>query len=95
MCVLIAINQLGFGAIVPTISLYAKSFGVSTFLVGMAVAVYGFARLFGAPCAGILSDKLGRRPSLALGGLVTALGNIVCGHERCAIQIVSWHQHGW
>ncbi len=78
MCVLIAINQLGFGAIVPTISLYAKSFGVSTFLIGMAVAIYGFARLFGAPCAGILSDKLGRRPSLALGGLVTALGNIIC-----------------
>ena len=78
MCVLIAINQLGFGAIVPTISLYAKSFGVSTFLIGMAIAIYGFARLFGAPCAGMLSDRLGRRPSLALGGLVTALGNVIC-----------------
>ena len=40
MCVLIAINQLGFGAIVPTISLYAKSFGVSTFLIGMAIAIF-------------------------------------------------------
>lgn len=78
MCVLIAINQLGFGAIVPTISLYAQSFGVSNFYIGMAIAIYGAARLFGAPSAGILSDRLGRRPSLALGGIVTSLGNIIC-----------------
>lgn len=29
MCVLVTVNQLGFGAIVPVIALYAEEFGVS------------------------------------------------------------------
>ena len=78
MCVLIGINQLGFGAIVPTISLYAKSFGVSVTAIGFAIAVYGISRLVGAPAAGGISDRFGRRYSLALGGVVTAIGNLVC-----------------
>ena len=44
MCVLIAVNQLGFGAIVPALPLYARAFGVPVSAVGMAVAVYGLAR---------------------------------------------------
>ncbi len=78
MCVLIAVNQLGFGAIVPTISLYAKSFGVSATAIGMAISIYGLSRMLAAPQAGSLSDRLGRRHSLAIGGLVTAAGNLAC-----------------
>ncbi len=78
MCVLIGVNQLGFGAIVPSISLYAKSFGVTATAIGMAIAVYGVGRMLAAPSAGNLSDRLGRRHTLALGGLVTALGNLAC-----------------
>ena len=78
MCVLIGVNQLGFGAIVPTISLYAKSFGVSATAIGLAIAIYGLSRLIGAPLSGGISDKFGRRHSLALGGIVTALGNLIC-----------------
>jgi DHA1 family multidrug resistance protein-like MFS transporter len=78
MCVLIGVNQLGFGAIVPTISLYAKSFGVSATAIGFAIAIYGLSRLIGAPLSGGISDKFGRRHSLALGGIVTALGNLIC-----------------
>ena len=44
MCVLIGVNQLGFGAIVPVLPLYAQAFGVTVSAVGMAVAIYGFAR---------------------------------------------------
>ncbi|MGZ0187799.1 MAG: MFS transporter, partial [Alphaproteobacteria bacterium] len=78
MCVLIGVNQLGFGSIVPAISLYAQSFGVTATAIGMAVAVYGLARMVSAQPAGTLSDKLGRRPTLALGGIVTSLGNLAC-----------------
>src|SRR5882724_3493379 len=49
MCVLIAVNQLGFGGIV-------------------------------AMPAGRLADGLGRRPVIALGGLVTAAGNLLCAY---------------
>src|ERR671915_1257114 len=35
MCVLIATNQLGFGAIVPVVPLYAEDYGVSQAAVGL------------------------------------------------------------
>ena len=44
MCLLVGVNQLGFGAMVPALPLYASSFGVSALAIGLAVAVYGLAR---------------------------------------------------
>ena len=78
MCVLIAVNQLGFGGIIPVLPLYAKSFGVSASASGLTIAVYGLARFFVALPAGQLSDALGRRPTLAIGGLISTLGNFWC-----------------
>lgn len=78
MCVLIAVNQLGFGSIIPVLPLYAQSFGVSASAIGLAVAIYGLARFLLAVPSGKLSDQLGRRPALALGGLLSAFGNLWC-----------------
>ena len=80
MCVLIAVNQLGFGGIVPVLALYARSFGVPQSAIGVAIAVYGLARFLVAMPAGRLAEGLGRRPTLAVGGLVTAAGNLVCAY---------------
>jgi MFS family permease len=80
MCVLIAVNQLGFGSIVPALALYADSFGVSQSAIGLAIAVYGLARFLVALPAGQLADRAGRRAALALGGLVTAAGNLLCAY---------------
>ena len=78
MCVLIGVNQLGFGGVVPALPLYAKSFGVSASAIGLAVAVYGLARFVVAIPSGQLCDQLGRRPTLAIGGVVSTLGNLWC-----------------
>ncbi len=78
MCVLVAVNQLGFGAMIPTLPLYAQSFGVAASAIGMAVAVYGLARFLVALPAGRLADGLGRRPTLAIGGIISGIGNIWC-----------------
>src|SRR4029453_10650359 len=80
MLVLIAVNQLGFGSIVPVIALYARSFGVLQSAIGLAVGIYGLARFLVALPAGQLADRIGRRSVLALGGLVTAAGNLLCGY---------------
>jgi MFS family permease len=80
MCVLIGINQLGFGSVVPVLPLYARSFGVSQAAIGLSIAVYGLARFLVAVPVGQLSDRLGRRPVLALGGLVTTAGNLFCAY---------------
>ena len=78
MCVLISINQLGFGSVIPVLPLYAQSFGVPASAIGMAVAIYGLARFFVAVPSGQLSDRLGRRPTLAMGGVISALGSFWC-----------------
>ena len=75
MCALIFANQLGFGAMVPSLPLYAESFGVSATAIGMAIAVYGLARFALAMPSGWLSDHWGRQPALAIGGVLSASGN--------------------
>ena len=44
MCAIIFVNQLGFGAVIPVLPLYASSFGVSVSAIGATVAVFGAAR---------------------------------------------------
>jgi MFS transporter, DHA1 family, multidrug resistance protein len=78
MCVLISVNQLGFGAIVPVVPLFAEEFGVSHSAIGLTIAVFGLARfLVNIPAAG-LADRRGRRYALAAGGVVTVIGTIGC-----------------
>jgi MFS family permease len=78
MCGLVFVYELGFGGVVPTLALYARSFGVSQAAVGLAISVYGLARFLAALPSGRLADGLGRRTTLAVGGLVTLLGNLLC-----------------
>lgn len=78
MCLLIGVNQLGFGAVIPVLPLYAQSFGVSQAAIGATVAVYGVARLFTAMPAGRIADLMGRRSALLIGGLISAAGNLWC-----------------
>ncbi|HTY78912.1 MAG TPA: MFS transporter [Candidatus Bathyarchaeia archaeon] len=89
MCVLIAVNQLGFGGIVPVLALYARSFDVPQSAIGVAIAVYGLARFILAIPAGRLADGLGRRPALAIGGLVTAAGNLLCAYAPSFAALVA------
>ena len=78
MCVFIGVNQLGFGALIPVLPLYAQAFGVPASAIGTTIAVYGLARMISALPAGRLADLLGRRQSMAIGGLVCTLGNLWC-----------------
>jgi MFS family permease len=56
MCVLIAVNQLGFGSIVPVTPLYAASFGVPPSAIGLTIALYGLARFLWAVPSGRLAE---------------------------------------
>ena len=78
MCLLVGVNQLGFGAMVPSLPLYANSFGVSASAIGIAVAVYGLARFLAVLPGGKLADRWGRRPVLAIGGLISTIGSFWC-----------------
>lgn len=77
-CVLIGVNQLGFGSIVPVVPLYAESFGVSQTAIGLTIAIYGLARFLMNVPTGYVADRFGRREALALGGSITVIGNFIC-----------------
>ena len=89
MCLLIGVNQLGFGAIIPVLPLYADSFGVSQTAIGMTVAVYGLARLFTGLPAGRIADLLGRRSALAIGGVSSAVGNLWCAYSATFAELIA------
>jgi MFS family permease len=78
MCILIAVNQFGFGAIVPVMPLYADEFGVSETAIGFTIAIYGLARFLVNVPAGLLAEGVGRRGTLAIGGLTTVAGTLIC-----------------
>ncbi|MDH5648394.1 MAG: MFS transporter [Gammaproteobacteria bacterium] len=73
-----ALRMLGLFLILPVFSLYAESLaGHTPFLVGLALGIYGLTQsLFQIPL-GAASDRFGRKPVIALGLLVFALGSVV------------------
>jgi DHA1 family multidrug resistance protein-like MFS transporter len=89
MSLLIGINQLGFGAVIPVLPLYAQSFDVTQAAIGATVAVYGVARLVTAMPAGRIADLLGRRSALAIGGVVSAAGNLWCASAGSYPELVA------
>lgn len=78
-CLVILVNQLGFGIITPVTPLYARTFGVDEAAIGLVVAVYGLARFLVNAPAGQLADRFGRREVIVAGTVLTCLGNVLCG----------------
>lgn len=72
--IIVFVDLLGFGLILPLLPYYAETYGATPTLVGFLVASYAAAQLVGAPILGRLSDRYGRRPILLLSVFGTALG---------------------
>jgi len=70
---IVFIDLLGFGLILPLLPYYAETFGATDFEVGLLVAVYAAAQFVATPLLGRLSDRVGRRPVL----LISIAGNLV------------------
>ncbi len=71
--VIVFVDLLGFGLILPLLPYYAESYGATPTVVGLLVASYAAAQLIGAPILGRLSDRYGRRPVL----LLSVFGTVV------------------
>ena len=77
--IIVFIDLLGFGLILPLLPFYADEFGASPFVVGLLTAIYAAAQLLGAPLLGRLSDRFGRRPILIISIFGTFLGFLLFG----------------
>jgi DHA1 family tetracycline resistance protein-like MFS transporter len=73
---IIFINMLGFGIILPLLPYYVESLKAGPMTVGLIMATYSLFQLLSAPILGELSDKYGRRPILlfSIGGTALSFG---------------------
>ena len=75
LCVIVALNSFGMGAIAPVLPLFLeREYGVTAAEVGIAVGLFGFGRLVTSLPAGYLAQRYGRRRVLGLGAAINVLG---------------------
>ena len=72
------LRMLGLFLILPVFALYAQELqGNTAFLTGVAIGAYGLTQAVFQIPFGLLSDKFGRKPVIAAGLLIFAIGSIV------------------
>ena len=74
--VTVFIDLLGFGIIIPLLPFYAESFGASAFTIGLLGTVFSLMQFIVAPLCGRWSDRIGRRPIIVGGLLVSCLAYV-------------------
>ncbi len=73
-----SLRMLGLFMILPVFSLYAQHLkGVTPTRIGLAIGAYGLTQAIFQIPFGMLSDRLGRRPIIAMGLLIFAFGSAV------------------
>ncbi len=77
--IIVFIDLLGFGLILPLLPFYADQYGATPLVVGFLTAIYAATQFIGAPLLGRLSDRFGRRPILLISIFGTFLGFILFG----------------
>ena len=73
--VVVFIDLVGFGIVIPILPYYAKAYGASALTLGWLMTSYSLMQFFFAPVWGRLSDRIGRRPVLlgSMAGSVISL----------------------
>ena len=72
LAVIAFVVALGFGIVAPAIPRFARSFGVGTTAVGLAVSAFAFFRFVSAFSGGSLVERFGERTVLAAGLFIVA-----------------------
>jgi DHA1 family tetracycline resistance protein-like MFS transporter len=76
---IVFIDLVGFGLVIPLLPFYAVRFGASPEQVTLLLAVYSLMQLFAAPLWGRLSDRVGRRPVLMISMAASVLAYLWIG----------------
>lgn len=76
---IIFVDVLGVGLILPLLPLFADQLGASPLVVGFFMSTFSFFAILSGPLLGALSDKYGRKPILLLSIAGTVLGFLLMG----------------
>lgn len=76
---IVFIDLVGFGVVIPLLPYYGLHFDASPFAVTTMMASYSLAQFFCSPLLGRLSDRLGRRPVLLASLVCSALSYLWLG----------------
>jgi MFS family permease len=75
----VVIDLLGFGIILPLLPFYAQEFAASAVMIGLLYSVYSFMQLIFSPIWGSWSDRIGRRPIMLLSTFGAVIAYVVFG----------------
>lgn len=90
LLIMICCSMMGTGMVVPMLSVYAATFGVTSTLVGMLVTIFGVGRLIANFPSGWLSQNVGRRPLLVAGPLIVAGGSLGAALTSGFVELCFW-----
>ncbi len=79
LIVIVFIDLLGFGMVIPVMPIYAERLGASEAWVGILSAVYALMQFVFSPIWGRFSDRIGRRPVLLVSIAMTAIAFAIYG----------------
>ncbi len=71
---IVAVDVLALTIMLPLLPFYAEHFGASPAVVGLLVSTYAFCQLVAGPVLGQISDRVGRKPVLAVSQMGTCAG---------------------
>jgi DHA1 family tetracycline resistance protein-like MFS transporter len=71
------VDLIGFGMIIPILPLYAKSFRAEEWQIGLLLGCYSFMQFLASPILGYISDRIGRKPVLLVSLVGSAVGYAV------------------
>jgi DHA1 family tetracycline resistance protein-like MFS transporter len=78
----VLVEMLAFSIVLPLLPYLAGEIGASNMQIGLLLAAYPFAQLFGGPLLGGLSDRFGRKPVLIASIIGTGLSFVVLALAR-------------
>jgi MFS transporter, DHA1 family, tetracycline resistance protein len=83
---IVLMDLLGFGIIIPLLAFYVPDFQHNPLKVTALFSVYSICQFIGSPVLGLMSDRFGRRPVLALSQAGSAIGYVLL-----AVAAFDWH----
>ncbi|MDD3325135.1 MAG: MFS transporter [Sulfurospirillaceae bacterium] len=83
LSIIISLRFLGLFIVLPVLSIYALQLkGANEFLVGITIGGYAITQMFLQVPFGVLSDKIGRKITIAIGLIIFIIGSLVCAYSE-------------